>query len=150
MDIHDPQTIQERRKVAGQCEQALQYGIRTYVDEMEDAVNKAYAAAPTRLYLVGLDGKLAYIDRLGPGGLPRRVESGHRSVPGEKQRRGLGYPLVQHDRLQRRTLFKQRQGGFQHTPLLRVVARLAQRNAPCQARIRGARRQDTVRNPLAP
>ena len=46
MDIADPATIEERRAVAGQCEVALQFGVRTYVDEMDDAVNKAYAAHP--------------------------------------------------------------------------------------------------------
>jgi len=64
-DVHDPQTLEERRAVAGRCETSLQYGIRTYVDGMDDAVNKAYAAWPTRLYLVGLDGRVFY--RGGPG-----------------------------------------------------------------------------------
>lgn len=63
-----PKTLEERRAVAGRCEAALQYGIRTYVDEMDDAVNKAYAAAPTRLYLVGLDGRVVYAGGLGPFG----------------------------------------------------------------------------------
>ena len=66
MDVYDPKTIEERRSVAGHCETALQYGIRTYVDEMDDTVNKAYAAWPTRLYLVGLDGKVVYHGGLGP------------------------------------------------------------------------------------
>ncbi len=38
-DVYDPKTIEERRAVAGECEEALQYGIRTYADEMDDAVN---------------------------------------------------------------------------------------------------------------
>ena len=67
-DTYDPKTIEERRAVAGQCEAALKYGIRTYVDEMNDAVNKAYAALPTRLYLVGLDGRVVYAGGLGPLG----------------------------------------------------------------------------------
>lgn len=67
-DVYDPTTIEERRKVAGDCAEALQYGIRTYVDEMDDAVNKAYAAWPTRLYLVGLDGRVVYHGGLGPFG----------------------------------------------------------------------------------
>jgi hypothetical protein len=66
MEHDDPKTIEERRAVAGECETALQYGIRTYVDEMDDAVNKAYAAWPTRLYLVDLDGKVVYGGGLGP------------------------------------------------------------------------------------
>ncbi len=65
-DVYDPQTMAERRQVAGQCETALTYGIRTYVDEMDDAVNKAYAAWPTRLYLVGVDGRIVFAAGLGP------------------------------------------------------------------------------------
>lgn len=67
-DVYDPKTIEERRAVAGRCEAALQYGIRTYVDEMDDAVNEAYAAMPTRLYLVGTDGRVVYPGGLGPFG----------------------------------------------------------------------------------
>jgi hypothetical protein len=66
MEHYDPKTIKERRAVAGECETALQYGVHTYVDEMDDAVNRAYAAWPTRLYLVGLDGKVVYAGGLGP------------------------------------------------------------------------------------
>ena len=66
MDVYDPTTIEERRVVAGQCEESLQYGIRTYVDDMDDAVNQAYAAWPTRLYLVGIDGRIKYAAGLGP------------------------------------------------------------------------------------
>ena len=66
MEHNDPKTIEERRAVAGECETALQYGIRTYVDEMDDYVNRAYAAWPTRLYLLGLDGRVVYAGGLGP------------------------------------------------------------------------------------
>jgi hypothetical protein len=58
----------ERRKVAGDCETALQYGIKTYVDEMDDAVMTAYAAWPERLYLVGVDGYVVYAGGPGPRG----------------------------------------------------------------------------------
>jgi hypothetical protein len=68
MDVYDPITIEERRAVAGECETALQYGIRTYVDDMDDTVSKAYAALPTRLYLVGLEGNVVYTGGLGPYG----------------------------------------------------------------------------------
>lgn len=67
-DVYAPKTIEERRAVAGLCEATLQYDILTYVDEMDDAVNKAYAAFPTRLYLVGLDGRVVYAGGLGPFG----------------------------------------------------------------------------------
>ena len=68
LDVYDPQTIEERRAVAGDCEGALAYGIRTYVDEMDDEVNKAYAAWPTRLYLIGRDGRVVYKGGPGPYG----------------------------------------------------------------------------------
>lgn len=66
--LDDPQSLEERRSAAGECEVSLKYGIHTYVDEMDDAVNKAYAAWPTRLYLVGVDGKVVYHGGLGPYG----------------------------------------------------------------------------------
>ena len=66
MEHYDPKTIEERRAVAGECETALQYGVRTYVDEMVDRVNRAYAAWPTGLYLIGLVGKVVYGGGLGP------------------------------------------------------------------------------------
>ncbi len=68
IDIIDPKTIEERRAVARRCEVALQYEIPTYVDAMDDRVNKAYAAWPTRLYLIGLDGRVVYAGGLGPFG----------------------------------------------------------------------------------
>ena len=36
------------------------------VDEMDDAVSRAYAAMPERLYLVGWDGRIAYKGGMGP------------------------------------------------------------------------------------
>ena len=66
--IYDPKTIEERRKVAGLCQEELQYGIRTYVDELDDAVMTAYAAWPERLYLVDEDGRVVYAGGRGPFG----------------------------------------------------------------------------------
>ncbi len=66
MEHNDPKTIEERRAIAGECNQALEYGVRTYVDEMDDVVNKAYAGWPTRLYLIGLDGQVIYGGGQGP------------------------------------------------------------------------------------
>ena len=69
MAHYDPKTMAERRAVAGECETALQYGIHTYVDEMDDYVNQTYAAWPTRLYLIGLDGRVVYPGAIGPIGM---------------------------------------------------------------------------------
>ncbi|MCK5645574.1 MAG: hypothetical protein KAH97_02280 [Anaerolineales bacterium] len=67
-DIYDPKTMDERRDVASQCVTALEYEIPTLVDDIEDSVNQAYAGLPTRLYLVDLDGVVAYAGGLGPYG----------------------------------------------------------------------------------
>lgn len=68
LDLYDPETIAERRAAADECDQSLQYGVKTYVDEMDDPVNKAYAAWPTRLYLIGSNGKVFYAGGPGPFG----------------------------------------------------------------------------------
>lgn len=68
IETYDAKTDEERQKVARQCENTLKYGIRTYVDTIDDKVSKAYAARPTRIYLVGIDGKVVYRGGLGPIG----------------------------------------------------------------------------------
>ena len=68
LDVYDPKTMVERRQVAGRCEAELKYGIPTVVDDMDDSVNRAYAALPTRMYLIGLDGRVEYAGGLGPWG----------------------------------------------------------------------------------
>ena len=60
--------IAERRVVAEQCESAMSYGIRTYVDEMDDGAMESYVAWPERLYLVGKDGLVSYTGGRGPNG----------------------------------------------------------------------------------
>ena len=67
-DVYDPKTIEERQTIAARCELALKYEIYTCVDSMDDAVSKAYAAHPTRLYLIGLDERVVYAGGLGPFG----------------------------------------------------------------------------------
>ena len=75
-DVYDAKIIEERRAVATRCEVSLKYDIPTYVDDMNDTVNKAYAAMPTRMYLIGLDGRVVYAGGLGPWGFkPKELES---------------------------------------------------------------------------
>jgi len=75
MEHYDPKTIEERRAVAGECETALLHGVRNCVDEMDDHVSRAYAGWPTRLYLIGLDGRIVYAGRQGPLGMkPRELK----------------------------------------------------------------------------
>lgn len=68
MDVDDPQSFEERLEVAGRCHETLKYGIETYVDDVDDHVNQAYAAWPTRLYLIGADGRVVYHGGIGPFG----------------------------------------------------------------------------------
>lgn len=55
------------------------------VDGIDDAVNRAYAAQPDRLFLVGRDGKIAYTGGRGPGGFkPAELEDAIREELGKK------------------------------------------------------------------
>ena len=66
--VRDPKTIEERRKLAGQCSEAMKHGIKTYVDEMDNEVMIRYCAYPERLYLINKDGTVAYHGAPGPAG----------------------------------------------------------------------------------
>ena len=77
------------------CEVAMQYGIKTYVDEMDNAVSEAYASMPDRLYLVGTDGSRVAHRLRGCSPPTRairlqagRAEEGHRRVSGAVARLG--------------------------------------------------------------
>jgi len=76
IDLYDPKTIDERRQAAARCKSELAYGITTLVDDMDDSVNRAYAARPWRLYLVGVDGRVVYAGGPGPfGSKPRDLKA---------------------------------------------------------------------------
>ena len=66
--VADPRTLGERLSLATKCEDTLQYGIPTLVDDVDDRVSRAYAARPTRLYLVDTQGVVSYAGGLGPFG----------------------------------------------------------------------------------
>jgi hypothetical protein len=88
-DVYDPRTMDERRQVATRCDLALKYKIHTLVDDMEDSVNRAYAATPTRIYLVGTDGRVVYAGGLGPFGFkPKELASAIERLPAEDGDRG--------------------------------------------------------------
>lgn len=67
--VEDPISLGERREVAKVCmtKMALE-PMPALVDDLDDAVNKAYSAWPDRLYLVGKDGRVAYHGGRGPWG----------------------------------------------------------------------------------
>ena len=73
-DIADQTTLEERNVVAERFRQHIDLGMPTVVDDVDDAVSAAYAGWPTRLYLIGVDGRVAYRGGLGPYGFwPRKL-----------------------------------------------------------------------------
>ena len=56
----------ERESVAQSCSIDLHIDLPIIVEEMDNAVDEAYGAAPERLYLVGVDGRVAYHGGAGP------------------------------------------------------------------------------------
>jgi hypothetical protein len=59
-------SFDERVAVGQACMLKMALEIPALVDEMDDAVAKAYAAMPERLYLIGRDGRVAYKGGMGP------------------------------------------------------------------------------------
>jgi hypothetical protein len=67
--VEEPLTLAERQSLATTCMAKLALEpIPALVDNMDNKVNRAYAAAPDRLYLVGRDGNIAYRGGRGPFG----------------------------------------------------------------------------------
>ena len=67
--LEDPFTLPERREVANVCLTKLEMSeLPALVDELDDAVSVAYAAWPDRLYLVDVEGRIAYHGGRGPFG----------------------------------------------------------------------------------
>ncbi len=82
--IKDPRTAQERNDVAGQCMSTLKFTIPCVVDGIDNAVEKAYAAWPDRIYVIDPSGKIAYKSGPGPWGFrPREMEVALRKLLGE-------------------------------------------------------------------
>lgn len=75
-DVADPVTLEQRRKVAASCWANLFDGVvPLYVDTMDDAVSTAYTGKPTRIYLIGTDGRVVYNPGIGPFAFnPDRLE----------------------------------------------------------------------------
>ena len=68
-DIVDPATMEERRKVASACQKTLLDGeMPLYVDTIDDRVSTMYTGKPTRIYLIGRDGRVVYNPGIGPFG----------------------------------------------------------------------------------
>jgi len=69
ISVKDPTWLTERRQVADKACKELNLRWPCLVDDMKSTVNRAYDAWPTRLYIVGADGRVAVAGRRGPAGL---------------------------------------------------------------------------------
>jgi len=58
-------TLTEKQDHATLCLRKLDLGFTALVDGMDGAAETAYQAWPSRLYLIGMDGKIAFSTRLG-------------------------------------------------------------------------------------
>jgi type I thyroxine 5'-deiodinase len=73
--IKDPTNLFERSQVAATCMSDLEINIPCVIDDMENTSARAYRGWPDRLFIVGTDGKLAYVGGPGPFGfLPGEME----------------------------------------------------------------------------
>ena len=60
------QTFEERDQVANTCALEMKMSIPTLIEEMDNVIDEANGAAPVRLYVVGMDGKVTYHGGAGP------------------------------------------------------------------------------------
>ena len=58
--LRQHQSFDEREEAAQTCSIDLHISIPTLVEEMDNAIDEAYGAAPERLYLIGKDGNVYY------------------------------------------------------------------------------------------
>lgn len=83
-----PKDWESRTEVAHQMCTKLEVKLPTLIDNLDDKVGKDYSAWPDRLYLVGVDGKIAYKSEPGPRGFkPEGLQAAIKTVlaPPEKK-----------------------------------------------------------------
>jgi type I thyroxine 5'-deiodinase len=75
-----PKDMASRAELAEVCVVRLGIKIPAIVDRFDDATEKAYTGWPDRLYLIGVDGRVAYKSRPGPFGFkPEDLEAALRA-----------------------------------------------------------------------
>lgn len=73
--IANPTSEIERAAVAGVCLTKLGINLPALVDRADDRVERAYTGWPDRLYVIDVDGKIAYKSEAGPFGFkPAQVD----------------------------------------------------------------------------
>ncbi len=72
--INQTETVAERMKLAAEVARELKLTMPVLVDKEDNQVNATYAAWPNRLAVVGVDGKIAYMEKSGASFMPGEVE----------------------------------------------------------------------------
>lgn len=95
--IEQTDNFLDRTEHAQVCMASLKLSVPTVIDLEDNAVNIAYAGWPDRMYVVGIEGRIAYQGAPGPKGFrPEEVEKWLKEnapLPMEKQ--GSPAPLPQ-------------------------------------------------------
>lgn len=77
----NPKSQQEREAVADACVRKLNIEIPALVDDIDDAVERAYNGWPDRIYVIDRQGRVAHKSPPGPFGfVPARMEEALKRV----------------------------------------------------------------------
>lgn len=68
MIIANPDTLEERISAASACARNLKLAMPAVVDSIDNAAESAYSGWPDRLYLIDMDGRIAFKSDPGPYG----------------------------------------------------------------------------------
>jgi peroxiredoxin len=75
ISVASPKTLAERCAVEGTCATKLALRIPALIDNLANTTEEAYTAWPDRLYVIDVDGRVAYKSKPGPFGFkPARLE----------------------------------------------------------------------------
>ena len=74
LGIRDATTFGERCALASDLLDDKNLSIATIVDDMENSVNKAYSAFPDRIFVVDVDGTIAFAADRGPWGFEPAIK----------------------------------------------------------------------------
>ncbi len=75
INVEQPTTAAERTRAAVHCCDSLKMALPLLVDGIDDVVGREYSGFPDRLYLIDIDGRVAYKGGRGPFGYkPRELE----------------------------------------------------------------------------
>jgi len=68
ISVASPKTLAERCAVEGTCATKLALRIPAVIDDLANSTEEAYTAWPDRLYVIDLEGRVAYKSKPGPFG----------------------------------------------------------------------------------